>query len=250
MKVLIVGASGSTGKLLTEHLLSLGHSVRIMVRVTSTIPNAWDHNDMINILRVGAIEDISTRELAKQLKECQAVVSCLGHNPTFRGIYGKPRQLVSDTVELLCRSIIENYPEKPMKFVLMNTAGNRNPDLNEPISFMEKIAIGLIRLLLPPQSDNEKAAEYLRVKIGQKNPFIEWVVVRPDSLKNHVKGSAYSLHRSPVRSALFDSGQTSRINVAHFMSQLIINDTLWNSWKGQMPIIYNHEESEKKFSGA
>ena len=29
------------------------------------------------------------------------------------------------------------------------------------------------------------------------------------------------------------------INVDHFMADLIINDDVWNKWKGKMPVIYN-----------
>jgi len=32
---------------------------------------------------------------------------------------------------------------------------------------------------------------------------------------------------------------TSRINVANFMAELITDDTLWSTWKGQMPVSYN-----------
>jgi hypothetical protein len=99
--------------------------------------------------------------------------------------------------------------------------------------------IGLLRLLLPPHPDNEKAADYLRVNIGQNNPYIEWVAVRPDNLINEEIVSEYSLHISPTRSALFNSGKTSRINVGHLMARLITNGDLWNKWKGQMPVIYN-----------
>jgi hypothetical protein len=41
------------------------------------------------------------------------------------------------------------------------------------------------------------------------------------------------------RSALFDPGVTSRINVAHFMADLITDEDEWKKWKGQMPVIYN-----------
>ncbi len=45
----------------------------------------------------------------------------------------------------------------------------------------------------------------------------------------------YVTHPSPVRSAIFDAGETSRINVAHFMIALITEGPLWDQWKGQMP---------------
>lgn len=108
--------------------------------------------------------------------------------------------------------------------------------------FSTKIVIGLLRVLLPPHSDNENAADYLRVNIGQKNSWIEWTVVRPDNLINDDNVTGYSLHSSPTRSAIFDPGKTSRINVAHFMTQLILDDNLWNKWKGQMPVIYNDKD--------
>jgi len=124
----------------------------------------------------------------------------------------------------------------------MNTAGNRNRDLNEPVSFGQKTVIALLRVLLPPHPDNEDSADYLRKQIGQKSKHIEWVVVRPDNLVNEEHVSAYSLHPSPTRSAIFDPGQTSRINVGDFMAKLITDEGLWKKWKGQMPVIYNVKE--------
>ena len=123
----------------------------------------------------------------------------------------------------------------------MNTSGNRNRDLEEPISLGEKFVIALIRLLLPPHVDNEKAADRLRTKIGQKNKTIEWVAVRPDGLVNEDEVTEYEAYPSPTRSAIFNAGTISRINVGHFMADLIVDDNLWNKWKGQMPVIYNKE---------
>ncbi|WP_162340828.1 hypothetical protein [Cyclobacterium salsum] len=62
----------------------------------------------------------------------------------------------------------------------------------------------LLRWILPPQPDNEEAADYLRLHVGQANPYIEWVVVRPDSLVDNEKVSAYGTHRSPTGSAQFN----------------------------------------------
>lgn len=183
--------------------------------------------------------------MSEYIADCQAVASCLGHNLTRKGLFGKPRNLVTDTVRLLCEAILRTTPEKPINFVLMNTAGNSNRDRNEPISFGQKIVIALLRLLLPPHTDNEKAADFLRVNIGQRNPYIEWTVVRPDTLINEENVTGYSLHSSPIRSALFNPGKTSRINVGHFMARLILVDDIWNKWKGQMPVIYNEPENGK-----
>ena len=177
--------------------------------------------------------------MTEHVKDCNAVVSCLGHNLSFKGIYGKPRRLVTDATRMLCKAIQANNPEKPVKLVLMNTAGNSNRDLSEKISFSQKCIIWLIRLLLPPHLDNEKAADYLRTNIAQYHRVIEWVAVRPDNLIDEDKLTEYEIYPSPIRSAIFDAGTTSRINVGHFMAELITNHETWIKWKGQMPVIYN-----------
>jgi hypothetical protein len=54
------------------------------------------------------------------------------------------------------------------------------------------------------------------------------------------------VYPSPIRSAIFDAGQTSRINVGHFMAELITNDDTWQQWHGQMPVIYNESSPAPK----
>ena len=240
MTTLVVGASGATGKQLVDQLLNMGQKVKVIVRPTGKTTHTWENNDKISIIRAN-ISEISMNEMMDYLIDCQSVASCLGHNITLKGIFGKPRQLVTDAVKLICMAIQKNSPDKPIKFVLMNTTGNRNRDLNEPISIGEKLVMGLIRLLIPPQSDNEKAADFLRVNIGQKNKLINWVAVRPDALINEDNVSEYELYASPIRSALSNPGKTSRINVGNFMARLLVENDLWNKWKGQMPVIYNKE---------
>ena len=241
MTTLVAGASGATGKHLVEQLLKLGQNVKVIVRPTSQIPDSWSNNSNITIIR-GDISEMSHEEMRNHVKGCQGVASCLGHNMTFKGIFGKPRKLVKNAVELMCMAIQQTSPGKPVRFVLMNTVGNRNRDINEPVSAGQKLVIGLIRLLLPPHSDNEKAADYLRLSIGQKNKFIEWAAVRPDSLIDNDMVSEYDVHASPIRSAIFNPGKTSRINVGNFMARLLVEKELWDQWKGQMPVVYNRED--------
>lgn len=238
MTILVVGASGATGQLLVEYLLNCAQNVKIIVRSTSTLPESLKNHDHLTVIHASVL-DLSDAEMTQHVSDCDAVACCLGHNMSWKGIFGQPRQLVTDTTRRLCNAVKVTTRTKPFKFVLMNTTGNSNRDRLEPISFGQKCVIGLLRLLLPPHVDNEKAADYLRVSIGQTNKDIEWVAVRPDSLINENESNQYELHTSPIRSAIFDAGKTSRINVAHFMADLIINDETWNKWKRQMPVIYN-----------
>ena len=238
MTSLIVGASGATGRLLVEELLNCGQAVRIVVRSIESLPETVKGHANLSVIEE-SILDMSNTDMVTLVRGCHAVVSCLGHNLTLQGIYGRPRRLVTDAVRRLCDTIRENEQKGPVKFILMNTTGNRNHDLDERISCSQKCVIGLLRLMLPPHIDNEKAANYLRKKIGQNHPQIQWVAVRPDGLIDETEVTNYKIFESPTRSAIFDAGTTSRINVAHFMAKLINSDKTWNTWKGKMPVIYN-----------
>jgi nucleoside-diphosphate-sugar epimerase len=238
MKVLVVGASGATGSQLVEQLLLQQHFVKVIVRSPHKLPESWKNNENLQII-TASISALSNYEIENIVKDCDAVASCLGHNLTWKGIYGDPRKLVTNATKRLCNAIKSNKLERTTKFVLMNTTGNRNRDLNERISFAQKFVIGLLRLLLPPHVDNEKAADYLRTQIGQNNRAVEWVAVRPDGLINEDQVSDYEIFPSPTRSAIFNAGKVSRINVANFMTNLITNENLWKEWIGQMPVIYS-----------
>jgi nucleoside-diphosphate-sugar epimerase len=242
MTTLVVGASGATGRLLVEQLLNRNLRVKAIVRRPEDLPEALKHHENLSVIQASVL-DFSDAEMIHHVSECEAVASCLGHNLTFKGIFGNPRRLVTDTTRRLCEAIKANKPDKPVRFVLMNTTGNSNRDLAEWISLGQKCVIGLLRLLLPPHLDNEKAADYLRSRIGQNDTAIEWAAVRPDGLIDESEPTDYELHPSPVRSAIFDAGVTSRVNVAHFMVDLITDDNTWNNWKGQMPVIYNKASS-------
>lgn len=241
MTTLVVGATGATGRLLVEQLLQRGEQVKAIVRTPGTFNEFITGHEGFSEIQAG-VYDLTDEEMQQHVTGCDAVASCLGHQMSFKGVFGKPRLLVTDTVRRLCEAIQTTHAENPVKFVLMNTAGNSNRDLNEPISFAQQCVIGLLRLLVPPLSDNEKAADYLRTQIGQNNQTIEWAALRPDSLQNENEVTEYTLHSSPTRSAIFNPGQTSRINVAHFMAELVTNEKTWNQWKGQMPVIYNKEK--------
>ncbi len=244
MTTLIVGASGATGRLLVEQLLHRGQHVKAIVRSADRLPLSVRSNPRLTLI-VANLLDLSDTEITQHIRGCGAALSCLGHNLSLKGIYAHPRRLVTDATRRLCQALKATGSGEPRKFVLMNTTGNSNRDLQEPRSITDRLVVGLIRRILPPHADNEQAADYLRLQIGQNNEAIEWVAVRPDSLTNEDKVTPYEVVASPTRSPVFDSGKTSRINVAHFMSELITNDEVWNQWRGQMPVLYNKDTTRR-----
>jgi nucleoside-diphosphate-sugar epimerase len=243
MTILIVGATGATGRHLVEQLLDKGHYVKAIVRSPEKIPVSIRDHERLSLI-TSELLNLDDSELKAHVKDCDAVASCLGHNITFKGMYGHPRRLVTDAARRLCEAIRENAPDKKVKYVLMNTTGNRNRDLNEPNPIGQRIVIGMLRLLLPPHVDNEKAADYLRTQVGQNDPQIEWTAVRPVNLINEDQVTEYDTNASLLRNPITDRSKVSRINVAHFMADLITDNSLWDKWKGQMPVIYNQENQK------
>ncbi len=237
MTVLVLGASGATGRLLLEQLLGRGQQVRALVRSLDAMPKAICHHPGLTLVQ-GNILELRSDELLTLVAGCTSVASCLGHNLTLRGIFGPPWSLVTAATQRICQAVVASQPSQPVKFVLMNTAANADAHQGETVSVAQRLVVGLIRLLVPPHSDNENAAEYLR-RQASRQAGLPWVAVRPDALINEAEVSGYKVLASPSRSAIFNAGKTSRINVAHFMADLLTIDETWQRWQGQMPVIYN-----------
>ncbi len=237
MKVLVLGASGATGKLVVMQLIKRQINIRVVVREGAILSAEILDNPLVEIER-GNITEFNDSEMISLLQDCNAIVSCLGHNITIRGIFGKPRNLVFDTIRNISE-IVKEKADKKVKLILMSTTGYTNTITGEKNSLGERIILSILKLLLPPHRDNVKAANYLHEEIGEDNEKIEWIAVRPDTLVNEDNKSTYEVYESPVRSPVFNAGTTSRINVSHFMADLLINERLWREWQFKMPVVYN-----------
>jgi nucleoside-diphosphate-sugar epimerase len=237
MKALVLGASGATGKLVLQQLIKNNIDVRIVVRESAFIPISVSENNTIEIVK-GNINDFEIAKIKELVKDCDAVICCLGHNISFKGIFGPPRKLVYNTVVRIIEAI-KALNLQP-KFILMSTTAYTNKKIGELNTFGEKIVFTLLKVLLPPHKDNMLASDHLVYKVGPQSS-IEWVAVRPDSLFDEENVSEYEIHNNKIRSPIFNAGKTSRINVSNFMVELVTNDKLWQEWKHKTPVIYNKE---------
>lgn len=237
MKTLVLGASGATGKQVVSQLLINGILPKVIVRPTAKVVEEMSNDRKIEIIK-GSIDDFSIDQLKGIIEDCDSVVTCLGHNITFKGIFGKPHRLVYNAVKKV--TAILNESNKRKKFILMSSTAYTNKMYGEKETSGEAIVFALLKLLLPPHRDNVNSGDHLFKMIKETKSF-EWIAVRPDGLIDENVVSNYEIVNEKKRSPIFDPGKTSRINVAHFMVDLLSNDELWQTWKFKAPVIYNKE---------
>jgi len=235
LKTLVIGASGATGKLVVSKLTDQNIMVKALIRRTALFPKELTENSKVEIVN-GNINALTVHQITELITDCDAVISCLGHNITLKGLFGEPRKLVLNAVKIIEESI--KVSQKKCKLILMSTTAYTNKKESEKNTFCERIVFTVLKALLPPHSDNVAAGDFLLYHIN-KSENVEWVSVRPDSLIDESTTSEVIIVDKKLRSPIFDPGKTSRINVAQFMSDLLTNDSLWKEWRYKTPVIYN-----------
>lgn len=235
--VLVVGGTGRTGRLVLEQLLRRGVRVRAIVRSAARLPEGISAEPGMMIAEADLLS-LGEEDLLAQVRGCDAVISCLGHTTNLKGIFGSPRDLVTRATRRLCGAIKSSQPNRPVRFILMSSVSVNHPDaLDTRRGLFEKLVLWVLRGVVPPTRDNQRAADHLYREIGTSNPHIEWAAIRPDTL---LEGdtSPYSLHETLV-SSLFKPDSTNMANVAHFICELATDPATWGAWMGKLPVVVN-----------
>ena len=233
--ILLLGGTGRTGRRVLERLLARGVRVRAVVRSAGKLPAGAAHAPGLTTVEADLLS-LSREQFAEHLRECDAVVSCLGHVISLRGIFGPPRDLVTQAVRRMCDAAVMLRPERPVRFVVMSSVSVHQPGNRDTRrGRREKALLWVLRALVPPAMDNQRAADFLRTGIGPAHPHVQWAVVRPDTL---LEGdvSEYAVHPELVTS-LFAPGRSTMANVAHFMCELVTSPAAWEAWQGKFPVV-------------
>lgn len=241
--VLLVGGTGRTGRRVLEQLLSRGVRVRAIVRSVHKLPAGVARHPDLEVVEADLLS-LGDEELRRHVLGCEAVISCLGHFISFKGVFGPPRDLVTEAATRLCRAIAGVQPAKPVKFILMSSVSVHHPGGHDTRrGTLEKGFVWMLRGVVPPARDNQRAADFLYGTIGMTHPFAQWAVVRPDTL---LEGdvSEYTLHEGLI-SSLARPDSTNMANVAHFMCELAENPAAWKDWAGKLPVIVNASPSHR-----
>jgi putative NADH-flavin reductase len=206
MRVLIIGATGGTGRELVRQALAQGHQVTAFVR---NPPKLEIKHVNLRVAK-GDVLDYATVEAAMRSQD--AVLSALGHK---RFLY--PNRIQSDGM----RNILQAMKACDVPRLVCETAlgiGSSVGRLGLPHTFF------IMPLIL---------GFYMWDKLRQEELIMasdrDWVIVRAGMLKNGAARGNY--RRGPDAGNYFWPFPISRADVAEFMLKQLRDDT----WLGQAP---------------
>jgi len=252
-KVLVVGSTGATGKHVVQMLLDRMDTKVVAVarsqeKLMSLLnlkedgeKNSNDGNTNLVVME-GSLATMTPDEIKDLVEGCSAIVSCLGHNLTLKGMY-RDGNFVKETVKKLTKAMPEDC-----RFILMGSDGIAHPDseTDPERSWFERLVVSLLNLFLPPFKDNELSAEYLFDETKPNASFCDWCIVRPgdlyDKKQDGSKGDTinnYEIFGSPIGS-FFGDTCVARSDVAHFMVDLATMESkaFHETYNHKMPVIY------------
>jgi putative NADH-flavin reductase len=199
MRLLIVGATGGTGRQLVAQALQRGHTVTALVRNPSRLQI---EHPQLRVVQ-GDVLDYGSVEAAVRGQE--AVISALGHNRFFR-----PTRILSEGTGNLLRAMqIHGVP----RFVCETSLGIGNSAGRMGLYY----TLFVIPVILPFYFWDKARQEQL---IAASK--VEWVIVRPGVLSNAKKRGTYR-HGHHVGSFIL-TVRISRADVADFMLNQIQDD--------------------------
>jgi uncharacterized protein YbjT (DUF2867 family) len=236
-KVLLLGGTGRTGGRVLTQLLARGIPVRAIVRSAERLPQGTAGSANLEIIEAEVLA-LTPGQLREAVEGCDSVISCLGHPTNVRGIFGEPRELVTPVVSRVCDAIRDLKASEPVRLVLMSTVSVLVPDARDARrGAFERAVVRGICALVPPAKDNQRAADYLLESVGSDDPYVEWVAVRPDTLREGDVGEYQVI--DGLRASLAKPDDSAMANVAHFMCELATNEATWSKWRCRLPVIVN-----------
>jgi len=201
MKILILGISGRTGRLVAEEVLKRGHKVSGIARDPARV------NVTGAEIVQGTPYEIET--VRKAIDGCDAVVSTLSLFPATQGLFSRVKTPL-DFMSVSIKNCLTLMKERGIKRIVVMTA------LGVGDSRME--VPGFFRILIKISNIGHAYADHNRQEKLREESGLDWSILRPVMLtdKNMELSVIHNLKRDrPLKSAV------SRNAVAHFMLDCI-----------------------------
>lgn len=247
LKVLVVGSTGATGKHVVQMLLDRGDTevvalARSQEKLMGLLGTGQEKFIKNLVVKEASITEMTDAQIKDLTEGCTAVVSCLGHNLTFKGMF-REGLFVSESVQKLTRAMPSGS-----RFVMMGTDAVAYPDGSDPKrTRFERGILRFMRWILPPVKDNELAAAHL---FEIKN---SWVAVRPGDLVETEDAELlekskkdYEIYKHTF-GGLFGDNSTYRSQVADFLVDLAtMSAKAFKTYNRKMPVIYSRKDDAGK----
>ena len=207
MNILIIGATGGTGKQLIAQALERGHNVTAFARNTSKIKTSHDRLKVIqgNVMDINSLQDAVIAQ--------DVVLSALGHKRWFY-----PTKILSEGT----KNIIKAMERHNVKRLICETSlglGNSIGRMGIYYTFF------VIPFILPFYFwDKRRQEKIIRAS------SLDWTIIRPGALNNRRARGKYK-HGSKIGNWIYTVG-ISRSDVADFMLNQIEDDTYLHSSPG------------------
>lgn len=215
MHILILGATGRTGRILLNEALRRGHRVNVLIGHKSSLKT---DPDLVNVYEGTPLNKFT---LTDAMRSCEAVLSTLNISRISDFPWAKLRTS-KDFLSLSMKKIIDVANEEHVSRIIITTAwGVAETRKDLPFWFRWLIWKSNIRY---PYLDHERQEELLQ------QSGTNWTVVRPVILTDSEKEKKVqvSLNNDPKPSL-----RISRKNVALFMLDTLENDL----YSRQCPVI-------------
>lgn len=197
MNVAIFGASGATGRLLTENSLAAGHTVTGLVRN----PAAFSLRDRVRVVE-GSVFDLPAA--LRTLEGADVVFSALGAHSPFRNENVLPRA-VPVIVQAMQQAGVR-------RIIALGSAGALPNSLLNQSAWQRWIVQKIVYPFFLKWPVYEQVVQYRVLSASD----LDWTMVMPPMLTN---GSARGAYRVDGKALPAGSSHLSRADVADFMMQ-------------------------------
>ena len=203
MKLLILGITGRTGKLVAEEAIKRGHKIVGIARDMNKV--TVREAEVVT----GTPYDFET--VRKAINGCDAVISTLSLFPRSQGLFGKFKTPI-DSMSVSIKNTVKLMEEKGIKRIVVMTALGAGDSASELSGFIRFIVnMTNIKYSYFDHDLQEKVLE---------NSSLDWTIVRPVGLTD--KNNNISILHNLKGMGKINS-MISRNAVAHFMLDCIEN---------------------------
>lgn len=200
MKIAIFGASGATGRLLTERCLATGHQVTALLRTPEKFP-------LRTAVRVTEGSAFDSDAVAQTIEGAEVVLSALGANSLKK----------EDVLERAVPLIVAAMQQKGVRrIIVLGSAGAKPDALDKQPAWRRWIVEHLVYNTFLKWPVASQRAQYAALS----DSGLDWTMAMPPMLTN---GRGHGKWRVDADALPRNASRISREDVADFMMQQIDN---------------------------